>query len=77
MSSCVFCDIVGGKREQQVHRTENGVTVFDDLDRLSNHTLAVPNEHVENARSLSASHIPMLKELEAQRTAVIYYLPLW
>jgi diadenosine tetraphosphate (Ap4A) HIT family hydrolase len=65
MSKCIFCDIVSGTHSK-ILRQQNGVTVFKDIDCLTNHTLAVPDSHIENAKHLAKSDIDLVKELENQ-----------
>ena len=67
MSECLFCDMVSGEQEATIYAKTETETVFKDIDGLSNHTLAIPNEHIENAKHLNRHHVPLLQSMLSSR----------
>ena len=74
---CLFCGIIAGTEPGRIRASRELYTVIDDLcmyrlyssnemilvDPDHNHTLALPNEHIENASVLTKEHIPLLLEM--------------
>ena len=64
---CMFCNFINGTQQAEILARSENVTVIRDIDKLSNHTLALPNHHIENIRSLTKSDVVILNEMEEQR----------
>jgi len=53
MSDCIFCEIATGKRDSHIIQKEYGFVAFLDIDPyLPGHTIAIPNEHVQDLFSV-------------------------
>ena len=68
---CLFCNIINRTIPAEILAKTEDATVIRDIDKLSNHTLALPHRHVENIRSLTKSDIEMLKRMEEIRNVLI------
>ena len=64
---CLFCNIINRTIPAEILAKTEDVTVIRDIDKLSNHTLALPNRHIENIRSLTKSDIEILQRIEKYR----------
>eukprot|EP00123_Amoebidium_parasiticum_P005529 comp16700_c0_seq1/m.14959 comp16700_c0_seq1/g.14959 ORF comp16700_c0_seq1/g.14959 comp16700_c0_seq1/m.14959 type:complete len:148 (-) comp16700_c0_seq1:326-769(-) len=70
VEGCVFCKIAAGQdpTTQILKQTEHCVVFRDIHPAAAHHYLAVPKQHITDARALQPSHIALVEEL--QRVAV-------
>ncbi len=71
-ASCLFCDIVAGRRPARRVFESALVVAFRDVAPVApTHVLVVPRAHVPDASSLDAAHADLLAEmaLAARRVA--------
>ncbi len=51
---CVFCDIVGSKKNREIiFETENTLTILSNLSLVKGHCLIMPKRHVEKISELN------------------------
>ena len=67
LKMCLFCNIINRTIPAEILAKTEDVTVIRDIDKLSNHSLALPNRHIENIRSLTKSDIGTLQQMEKYR----------
>ncbi|CBY08490.1 unnamed protein product [Oikopleura dioica] len=60
---CLFCGIIAGVEPGRIRASRERFTIIDDLYPEYNHTLALPNEHIENASTLTKEDIPLLLQM--------------
>lgn len=55
--SCIFCDIIAGRSSETIEFSNDNIVIFKDIKPASDfHYLAAPKIHLQNVRSLDASH---------------------
>ena len=59
--SCIFCDIIEGKRPAQILFQDELVTSFRDISPVApTHILIVPNKHLESVNVIEPADEPAL-----------------
>ena len=63
-SGCVFCKIAAGNEKTKVIRETENVVVFKDIHPVAEfHLLAIPKDHLADAKSLDKTHSSLVAEL--------------
>ena len=63
--SCIFCEILEGKREGNIIYQDDKIFAFHDLRKYGaqEHILICPKEHIKDVNSLNKSHIDLLNHM--------------
>jgi histidine triad (HIT) family protein len=76
--SCVFCDIVGGKRHGQIVYEDDRVVAFRDVNPMAPvHILVIPREHIvgpldfDETNEQLAGHLILVAARVAQQEGIV------
>ncbi|KAF2897522.1 hypothetical protein ILUMI_08651 [Ignelater luminosus] len=63
-SDCIFCNICSGAQPTEILYQDDEIAIFNDIKPAAKyHYLAIPKQHIQNVRSLTTDHKPLIEKL--------------